>query len=381
VPRHYLDYASTVPLRPEAATAMREWLEIQAADPGRLHEEGRIVRERIEEARESIAALVGARPRSVVLTSSGTEAINAAVFGATRAHPGARVLCAGVEHSAVRDASGRAADVESLAVDRCGRLDLDGLDTALAAPGLRPALVHCQWANHEVGTLQPVRAVVERCREAGVLVHVDAASAAGHLPVALEELGADLVSLSAHKFGGPSGAGALIVRAGVHLEPLLVGGQQERARRAGFENGLAIVGFGAAAATLAADGGAVLQREAAESARLIGALVTLTSAVAGVDIVGDPDPRGRVPHIVCLGVNGVEAEPVVIGLDRAGVAVHSGSACSSESLEPSPVLEAMGVDPSRSLRLSVGWSSTDDDVNAFAEAFPRVVDGLRALRS
>jgi cysteine desulfurase len=360
--------------------AMREWLEIEAADPGRLHEEGRIVRERIEEARESIAALVGARPRSVVLTSSGTEAINAAVFGATRAHPGARVLCAGVEHSAVRDASGRAADVGTLAVDRHGRLDLDGLDAALATPGLRPALVHCQWANHEVGTLQPVRAVVERCREAGVLVHVDAASAAGHLPVALDELGADLVSLSAHKFGGPSGAGALIVRAGVHLEPLLVGGQQERARRAGFENGLAIVGFGAAAAALAADGGAVLQREAAESGRLIGALVTRTSAVSGVDVVGDPDPRGRVPHIVCLGVAGVEAEPVVIGLDRAGVAVHSGSACSSESLEPSPVLEAMGVDPSRSLRLSVGWSSTDEDVNAFAEAFGRVVAGLRALR-
>jgi cysteine desulfurase len=381
VPRHYLDHASSVPLRPEVVAALRDWLDVVAADPGRLHEEGRVVRVHIEAAREQVAGLLGARPRQVVFTSSGSEAINAAVWGATRAHPGAAVLCAAVEHSAVRDASERAAPVETLPVDRCGRIELDALSAALerhaASP---PALVHCQWANHEVGTIQPVREIVARCRAAGVPVHVDAASACGHLPTDLEDLGADLVSVSAHKLGGPPGAGALWVRPGLRIEPLLVGGQQERARRAGLENAAAIVGFGAAADALSADGGARLDAEATESRRLVADLLAAAGAVNGVALVGDPDPDGRLPHIACLGVAGVEAEPVVIGLDRAGIAVHSGSACSSESLEPSPVLEAMGVDASRSLRLSVGWSSTDADVAAFGLAFPDVVRGLRALR-
>jgi cysteine desulfurase len=381
VPRHYLDHASTVPLRPEVRDALRQWLDVVAADPGRLHEEGRGVRERIEVARDQVAALLRTRGRQVVFTASGTEAINAAVWGATRAAPGAPVLCAAVEHSAVRDASARAAPVETLAVDGLGRLDLDALDAALARHRERPpALVHCQWANHEVGTIQPVQAVVARCRAAGVPVHVDAASACGHIETRLDDLGADLVSVSAHKLGGPAGAGALWVRSGLRVDPLLVGGQQERARRAGLENAAAIVGFGAAAAVLAAAGGAQLAVEATDARRLLADLVAAARAVDGVELVGDPDPAGRLPHIVCLGVAGVEAEPVVIGLDKAGIAVHSGSACSSESLEPSPVLEAMGVDPSHSLRLSVGWSSTDDDVAAFGRAFPATVAGLRSLR-
>ena len=381
MPRHYLDHASTVPLRPEVRDALRQWLDVVAADPGRLHEEGRVVRERIEVARDQVAALLRTRGRQVVFTASGTEAINAAVWGATRAAPGAPVLCAAVEHSAVRDASARAAPVETLAVDGLGRLDLDALDAALARHRERPpALVHCQWANHEVGTIQPVQAVVARCRAAGVPVHVDAASACGHIETRLDDLGADLVSVSAHKLGGPAGAGALWVRSGLRVDPLLVGGQQERARRAGLENAAAIVGFGAAAAVLAAAGGAQLAVEATDARRLLADLVAAARAVDGVELVGDPDPAGRLPHIVCLGVAGVEAEPVVIGLDKAGIAVHSGSACSSESLEPSPVLEAMGVDPSHSLRLSVGWSSTDDDVAAFGRAFPATVAGLRSLR-
>jgi cysteine desulfurase len=381
VPRHYLDHASTVPLRPEVVAALRDWLDVFAADPGRLHEEGRVVRVHVETAREEVAALLGARPRQVVFTSSGSEAINAAVWGATKANPGAVILCAAVEHSAVRDASERAAPVETLPVDRCGRIELDALGAALVRHAASlPALVHCQWANHEVGTIQPVREVVARCRAAGVPVHVDAASACGHLPTDLEALGADLVSVSAHKLGGPPGAGALWVRPGLRIEPLLVGGQQERARRAGLENAAAIVGFGAAAAALTSDGGARLDAEANESRRLTADLLAAAGAVDGVALVGDPNPDGRLPHVICLGVAGVEAEPVVIGLDKAGIAVHSGSACSSESLEPSPVLEAMGVDASRSLRLSVGWSSTDADVVAFAAAFPDVVRGLRTLR-
>ncbi len=375
--RHYLDHASTSPLRPEARAAMVAELDAIAGDPGRVHEEGRAVRARLEDARERVASLVGVRPRQVVFTSGGTEAINAAVIGAARRAPGRPIACAAVEHSAVRDASARAAAVVELAVDGTGRIDPEGVAAALGG-GEAPALVHCQWANHEVATLQPVLEVAELCRSAGVPLHVDACAAVGRVPLDLGELGADLVSLSAHKFGGPAGVGALIVRAGQRFDPLLLGGQQERARRAGFENAAAIAGFGAAAQSLADP--ARLEAEAAESRRRIAAVLEAATSVEGVRTVGPEDARLRLPHLVCLGVSGVEAEPVVIGLDRAGIAVHSGSACSSEALEPSPVLAAMGADPENSLRLSVGWSTTDDDVAAFAAAFAPVVESLRSLR-
>ena len=292
--------------------------------------------------------------------------------------PAAPILCAAVEHSAVRDASARLAPTEDIAVDGTGRLHVEALRERLASSTLpRPALVHCQWGNHEVGTLQPVHEVVALCREAGVTVHVDAAAACGHVPLDLAALEADLVSISAHKLGGVPGAGALIVRRGSRFDPLLVGGEQERGRRAGLEALPALLAFGAAAAALARG---ALDADARAARRQIASLVDGALAVEGVTVVG-PAAEGRLPQLVCLGVQGVEAEPVLIGLDRAGVAVHSGSACSSESIEPSPVLEAMGVDPSHSLRVSVGWPTTDEDCGAFTREFPRVVADLRALRS
>jgi cysteine desulfurase len=361
--RAYLDHASTSPARPEVVDAMLPWLSgDHAADPGRVHTEGRMARVAIEDAREKVAALFGARSRSVVFTSGATEAINAAVFGV-----GGPILCAAVEHSAVRDASARH-DVRTVPVDRHGRIDVEALAGALE--GAR--LVHCQWGNHEVGTLQPVAEVVAACRDRGVLVHVDAAAAVGHVPITFDELGVDLMSVSAHKFGGPKGVGALLVRRGLRIDPLLVGGDQERARRAGMENVPAIVGFGAAADVVDVEKEALIARQQTERA-LAGAL-----AVEGVTAYGDVDER--LPHLVCVGVQGVEAEAVLLGLDQAGVAAHSGSACSSEALEPSPVLEAMGVDAERSLRVSVGWSTTDADIDTFVTAFPNVVARLRALR-
>jgi cysteine desulfurase len=219
-----------------------------------------------------------------------------------------------------------------------------------------------QLGNHEVGTMQPVAEIAAACRERGVLVHVDAAAAAGHVPVSFTELDVDLLSVSAHKLGGPAGVGALLVRRGLRLRPLLLGGDQERARRAGFENVPAIVVFGAACAELSYD-----DRERRLIRRVIDG--------CGLEVLGSPD----LPHLVCLSIEGVEAEPVLLGLDQAGVAVHSGSSCSSEALEPSPVLEAMGVDASRSLRVSVGWSSTDADVDALLAALPDVLRRLRSL--
>ena len=347
---------------------MLPWLSgAGAADPARVHTEGRMARAAVEDARERVAGLLGARPREVVFTSGATEAINAAVWGACRLHPDGAVVAAAVEHSAVRDASARAV-VLTPPVDGLGRIDAAAV-TELVRPGT--ALVHCQWGNHEVATLQPVVEVVALCRERGVLVHVDAAAAAGHVPVDFAALGADRLSVSAHKLGGPKGAGALLVRRGLRIPPLLVGGDQERARRAGMEDVPAIVGFGAACASLDLAGEAAAARAATE--RLLAGL----TAVAGVVPFGDQ--LARLPHIACVGVEGVEAEAVLLGLDQAGIAAHSGSACSSEALEPSPVLEAMGVAAERSLRVSVGWTTTTADVDACLEAFPDVVGRLRAL--
>ncbi len=339
-----------------------------AGDPSRIHAEGLAARVAVEEARERVGGLLGARSREVVLTSGATEAIAAAVWGA--AERGAHQVVPAVEHSAVRLAAAGAGDVSLVPVDGQGRVDPDDV---LAAVRPDTALVHIQWANHEVGTVQSVAEVVAGCREQGVLVHVDAAQAAGHIRVDFRELGADLVSVSAHKLGGPAGVGALLVRRGLRLRPLLLGGEQERARRAGFENVPAIVGFGAACAALA--GG--LDREAAEQRRLTDRVLGAVPDLDGVVVYGDP--VGRAPHLVCLGVLGIEPQAVLLGLDQAGIAAHSGSACSSESLEPSPVLEAMGVDAHRSLRISVGWSTTDADIDALLEAVPRVIARLRAL--
>ncbi|MGD1010980.1 MAG: aminotransferase class V-fold PLP-dependent enzyme [Acidimicrobiales bacterium] len=377
--RHYLDHASSSALRPEGGLAISKWIAEQpTGDPGRVHTEGQIARDAIEQARAQVAALLGTASNRVVFTSSATEAANAAIFAASRSHPGTPTVCAGVEHSCVREAAERSGQVLLLEVDSSGRIDLDHLDSLLAAKGQqRPALVNCQWFNHEVGTLQPVAEVVARCRSAGVGVHVDAAAAAGHVPLDLDELGADYVSVSGHKFGAPPGVGVLVVRRGLRPEPLIVGGSQERARRGGFENIIGIIGLGAVAAALAEPGR--LSREEAAARGFTDALARAATSVGDVALLGDPTRRA--PHIVTATVGHVLGEAVLLGLDRSGIAAHSGSACSSESIEPSPVLAAMGADPDSSLRLSVGWSTTEADVEAFASAFPRVVERLRALKS
>ncbi len=372
--RAYLDHASMSPLRPEARAAMLEWLDV-TGDPGRVHTEGRMTRTALEDARERVASCFGARPRSVVFTSSATEAINAACFGSAARRRRGAFVAAAVEHSAVRDASARDGHVLVPEVDELGRISVDAVRSLLEDSAVDPgvALVHCQFANHEVGTVQPVAEIAALCQERGVLLHVDAAAVAGLAPIGFDELGIDLMSVSGPKLGAPVGIGALLVRRGLRLDPLLLGGDQERARRAGLENVAAAIAFGAAADALAVDRDRLANEAYLQTCRA-------ADAALGVqDVAQYGDPVSRVPHIVCFGVGGVEAEAVLLGLDQAGVAAHSGSACSSEALEPSPVLEAMGVDAQRSLRVSVGWSTTDADVEAFTNAFPTVVAKLRAL--
>jgi cysteine desulfurase len=331
------------------------------------------VRVAVEEAREQNAALFGARPREVVLTSGGTESVASAVFGALARTPGGHVVTTAVEHSSVLEAVQRACPTATVVgVDRSGRYSADDVVGAI-----RPdtALVTVQLANHEVGTVQPAAEVAAACRERGVLVHVDACAASGHGPVSFADLGADLCSHTAHTFGGPKGVGALLVRRGLRIPPLLLGGSQERARRGGLEDVPAIVGFGAAAAAVASSMAAETALDRARTDRI----AALAAAVPGV--VRHGDPVDRLPHLVCLGVDGVEAEPILLALDQRGVAVHSGSSCSSELLEPSPVLAAMGVDAERSLRVSTGWSTVDADVERFGTAFADAVAQLRALRA
>ena len=372
---------------------MLAWL-AHPGDPGRVHAEGRAARVALEGAREQVAAFFGARPREVIFTSGGTESINAAIFGAAARIPLNRrssprhdrgeerrfaedephIVVTAVEHSVVLEAAQRAGRVTMAGVDRLGRFDPA---TVLAATGPETALVSVQLANHEVATMQPAADVVAGARDRGVLTHVDACAAAGHVPVDFAALGADLCSVTAHKLGGPKGIGALLVRRGLRLPPLLLGGAQVRNRRAGIENVAAAVGFAAAVIELAG-GGLAAEADAARglTERL---LVEAPKVVGGLTVFGDP--LDRLPHLVCFGVEGVEAEPVLLGLDQRGVAVHSGSSCSSETFEPSPVLAAMGVDADHSLRISVGWSSSPYDVEAFLAAAPTVIDGLRRLGS
>jgi cysteine desulfurase len=397
--RAYLDHASSSPLRPAAYEAMLPWIG-HPGDPGRVHSEGRAARVALEEARAQVAAFFGARPREVIFTSGGTESVNAAIFGAAarispnwRSSPrseggeerqleeeqeqdppaGIHIVASSVEHSAVLEAANRAGRLTMAGVDQLGRY---APATVLAGIRAETALVSVQLANHEVGTIQPAADVVAAARERGVLTHVDACAAAGYIPVDFAALGADLCSVTAHKFGGPTGIGALLVRRGLRIPPFHLGGAQERNRRAGLENVAAAVGFAAAVGELNADR---LPAEAEAAKALTDRLLTeAPKLVEGLAVFGDP--VDRLPHLVCFGVEGVEAEPVLLGLDQHGVAVHSGSSCSSETFEPSPVLSAMGVDADHSLRVSVGWSSTPDDVDAFLSALPEVVGRLRRLR-
>lgn len=372
--RHYLDHASTSPTRPEAVEAVTEWLHRPAGDPGRIHEEGMAARHAVEEAREHVAALLGARSREVVFTSGATESIATAVRGT--AGRGRHLVVPAIEHSAVRlsaEALVRAGahELTTVGCDRQGRVDPDEVIAAIRAD---TALVNLQWGNHEVGTLQAVAPVAEACRRREVLLHVDAAMAVGHVKVDFAASGADLLSFSGHKFGAPPGTGGLLVRRGLRLEPLLVGGDQERARRAGLENVPAIAGLGAVCRGLV---GARLVAEADAARRRTDAVLAGVSGLDGVSPYGDPG--NRLPHLVCVGIADVEPQGVLLQLDRAGIAAHSGSACSSEALEPSPVLEAMGVDAGRSLRISVGWSTTDEDVEAVVDALPGAIGQLRSL--
>ncbi len=368
VTRFYLDHNATSPLRGAARTKMLDALR-SVGNPSSIHAEGRAARAVVEEAREKVAALVGGRARNVVFTSGATEALNLALSPHWRWPQGAptKLLLSATEHVAAHDGHDFGENAEILPVDADGVLDMEALDAALArASGA--VLLCLQAANNETGVLQPVAAAAERVHAADGLVVCDAVQAAGRIPCSFETTGADMLVVSSHKIGGPMGAGALVLRdASLHCDrPLIRGGGQERGLRAGTENVAALAGFGAAAE----DALAHAREDAARLAALRGKLEADLSRLApAAAIFGAGAPR--LPNTCAFAVPGVAAETALMALDLAGLALSSGSACSSGKVKRSHVLAAMGVAPEiagGALRVSFGWTSTEQDVAAFAVA-------------
>ncbi len=378
--RSYLDYNATAPLRPEALQAALAAMET-TGNPSSVHAEGRAARRIVEDARSDVARLAGVSSRGVTFVSGGTEAANSALnplFGGGRgAVPLERLIVGAGEHVCVL--SGHrfpAAEIAPLMPD--GRLDLDWLEAACRRPGR--ALLALQGANNETGVVQPVAEAAALVHAAGGFVFCDAVQMAGRMGCDIAALGADALMLSAHKIGGPKGAGALArARPEIALgKPLVLGGGQERGARAGTESVAAIAGFGAAAR-------ACLTETAAEASRLLGLRERFAGAVRSIapQAVVFSEAAPRLPNTLSFAVPGVEAATLMIALDLAGVAVSSGSACSSGKVAPSHVLRAMGVRPELArgaIRLSLGWASGAADVERFAEAFSGVVARMRAAR-
>jgi len=373
--RVYLDWNATTPLRPEARAAMLAAWEL-IGNPSSVHAEGREARRLVEDARAVLAGAVGALPRNVVFTSAGTEANALALSPGLRGpsgRPAERLLVSAVEHASVL-AGGRfpADSIGHIRVTRSGVIDLDHLKTLLGDD--HPALVSIMAANNETGALQPVAEAARIVHEAGGLLHVDAIQALGKIAFNINEVGADLATFSAHKIGGPKGVGALVVAEGIAgLEPVLRGGGQELNRRAGTENVAGIAGFGAAVRVALQ----ALPEDAARMATLRDRLENGIRAIAGATVfAGDAK---RLPNTVLFTAPGLKAETAVIGFDLEGIAVSSGSACSSGKVQPSHVLSAMGFDPAvaqGAVRLSLGWSTEPDDINRALEAWRKLGNTL-----
>ena len=378
--RSYLDWNATAPMREEAKKAFVEALAV-AGNPSSVHAEGRAARRLVEAAREEVAALVSAQPGDVFFTSSGTEAnmlgLTPVIEIAGEKQPRSRLLLSAVEHVSVRSGGRFAREaIEELPVSADGRLNLGALSAALAK--MPRTLVSLMLANNETGVVQPVAEAAAIVHAADGLLHVDAVQAVGRIACDMKALGADLLTLSAHKIGGAKGVGALVRgRDGIHFsEPLIRGGGQERGLRAGTENVAGIAAFGAAAAAARAGRHAEAVHMAALRKRLeTGLLAVAPRAV----IFGEGAAGERLPNTTLFALEGMKAETAVIGFDLEGVAVSSGAACSSGKVQPSHVLAAMDVPAALrrgAVRASLGWSSTEADIEKFLGAWRKLVSAL-----
>jgi cysteine desulfurase len=378
--RIYLDYNATAPAAPGVPEAVFRALREDFGNPSSIHAFGQRAKAAVDEARIEVAALLGADPNEIVFTAGGTEADNLALRGAVDSlAPSGRtgLVTTGIEHEAVlntaRALAARGTDLAIVPAPKDGVVDPAALAARVTGA---TAIVSVMLANNEIGTVQPVAEVAAASRPHGALVHTDAVQAAGKIPVDVRALGVDLLSVSAHKFGGPKGVGALWIRRGVRLAPQSTGGRHERNRRAGTENVPGIVGMGVAAR---------LARESLAFSGAIGALrdrleAGILGAVPGTSVNGAP--ARRVPNTTNVSFDGIEAESLLIALDLEGIAVSTGAACSSGTLEPSHVLKAMGLPQAvarNSLRFSLGAATTAEEIDAVLGVLPRLVAKLRRL--
>ena len=378
----YLDHAATTPVRPEVLEAMLPFLRESWGNPSSGHRLGRAARAGLDQARREVAEAVGAEPSQIVFTSGGTEADNLAIIGASlaardRGRP-MRAVVTAIEHKAILAAAHEVVHLggseEILPVGADGRV---GLDTLTAALSRDPSVVSVMWVNNEVGVVQPVEEIAERCRGAGVPFHTDAVQAFGKFPIALQSLPVSLLTLSGHKIGAPKGIGALVVRARGSVEAIIHGGGQQYGIRPGTENVAGAVALGRAALLAA--------REVSDASARIGRMrddlaARLCAAVPEVVIHGAASPRA--PHVLSFSVPGTESEAMLMHLDLAGICASGGSACSTGAIEPSHVLTAMGVPRDVALgtvRFSLGHETTTADIERVADAFPGIVARVRQL--
>jgi cysteine desulfurase len=375
----YLDYAATSPLRREVREAMLPYMEERFGNPSSLHRWGREARAALEDARARLAEVLGAGPLEILFTRGGTEADNMAVLGRAHFAPGAAVVCSSIEHKAVLAAAKATARLTGSAFHVVG-VDANGVvreDEIYALLGSKPAVVSVMWANNEVGAVQPVERIAERCREAGTVFHTDAVQAFGKLEVRVDRVPAAMLSLSAHKVGGPKGVGLLFARKGTRFHPLVYGGSQERGLRPGTEDVAGAVGFAVAAELATRDREAQMARLGALRDRLEAGL---RAAIPG--LVVNAAGTERLPTHLNVCIPGVDSGTLVPALDMEGIAASGGSACTSGAAEPSHVLTAMGLDAeaaSPSVRFSLGKETTDAQIDRVLATVPAVVERLRSF--
>ena len=378
----YLDHAATTPVRREVLEAMLPYLSEHFGNPSSIHAAGRRARQGLDEARETVAALIGAKPREIVFTASGSEADNLALKGAAWAASarGRHVITSAIEHKAVLQSCAvlerQGFEVTYLPVDATGLVDPAAVEEAITD---RTVLVSVMAASNEVGTIQPINEIGNVCRGRSVLYHVDAIQAAPFLPIDVDAWQVDLLSLSAHKVYGPRGVGALFIRQGTALLPQMQGGAQERQRRAGTENVAGVVGFARAFALTAGDTSVRIEENARQSALRDRLLAGLTQ-INGVRATGHPSER--LPNSASVVVQGVEGGDLVAALDLAGVEASTGSACTTGSVEPSHVLLALGLEEEvarGSLRLTTGRDTTESDIESALEIIGGCIIRMRAI--
>jgi cysteine desulfurase len=378
--RVYLDYAATTPTHPDVVKAMLPYLNDAFGNPSSMHSLGQEARRAVEEARETIAALIGAKNDEIVFTSGGTEADNFALKGVAYAneHRGNHIITSSIEHHAVIEPlkllERQGFKVTYLPVDQYGMVDPQDVRKAVSEKTILISVMH---ANNEIGTIEPIAEIGRIAKERGVYLHTDAVQTVGHIPVDVNELGVDLLAMSAHKLSGPKGVGALYIRKGTKVAPFMHGGEQEQRRRASTENVPGIVGFGKAADIAQNEMRAEVERLTLLRDQLIKGLL---ERIDNMQLNGHPSKR--LPNNVNVSIQFVEGESMLLSLDMEGIAASTGSACSSSTLTPSHVLLALGLQPEQahgSLRFTLGRETTKEETGRVLEALPPIVAKLRAM--